>query len=90
MEIVRLPAGEMAREDTDCVHIERTPEGKFAINCSALLTCGDGDGAESVALIGSEPYDSFESAEAAGLAWASDQCVDVLYVSTSADAGPNQ
>ncbi len=90
MEIVRLPAGEMAREDTDCVHIERTSEGKFAINCSALLKCGDGDEVESVALIGSEPYDSFESAEAAGLTWASDQCVDVLYVSTSADAGSDQ
>lgn len=84
MEIINLPAGELAPENRDCLHIERTSEGKYQINCSALLSCGDGDEVESVALIGGDLYDSYERAEAAGLAWAAGQCVDQLYVSRSA------
>jgi hypothetical protein len=83
MDIIKLPAGERARDDVDCVHIAKTDAGKYLINCSALLACGDGDEVESVALIGSDPYDSYEDAEAAGLAWAADQCVEQLYVTTS-------
>jgi len=84
VQIINLPAGELAPENTDCVHIERTGEGKYQINCSALLSCGDGDEVESVALIGGDRYDSYKQAEAAGLAWAAEQCVVHLYVSRSA------
>jgi hypothetical protein len=83
MEIHRLPAGQLAPEDSDCVHVSKTADGKYELNCSVLLACGEGDEVESVALIGGRAYDSFEQAEAAGLAWAADQCVETLYVSTS-------
>lgn len=83
MDIINLPAGQMAPEDVDCVHIERTTEGKYRIECSALQSCGDGEAVESVAVIGSDLYDSYAGAEAAGLAWAAGQCVDQLYVSKS-------
>ena len=84
VQIINLPAGELASEDQDCVHIERVAGGKYQINCSALLSCGDGDEVESVALIGGDLYDSYEQAEAAGLAWAEGQCVELLYLTRSA------
>ena len=83
MEIIKLPAGELAPENSDCLHIERRDEGHFYINASALLSCGDGEQGDSVALIGSDPYGSYDEAESAGLAWAADQCVATLYISTS-------
>jgi hypothetical protein len=44
------------------------------------LTCGDSEEAESVTIVGGEPYDTCEEAEAAGIAWAASHCVEVLYV----------
>ena len=82
MDVINLPQGERAAEDVDCIHVERTPTGRFQLTGSALVNCDDGsDSAESIALIGDPSYASAEEAEAAGLAWAQQQCVATLYVS---------
>ena len=92
MKIIKLPPGETAPVDTDCIKINEVPGGGFTLVASALMMCGNGDGdgddAESVALVGSEPYPSFEAAEAAGLAWASEHCVATVYVETGGGAEP--
>lgn len=82
MDVIKLPFGESAPQETDCISIGAREDGRFDLNCSALLSCGDTDEAESVSLIGGAPYDSYEEAEAAGLAWAADHCVESLYVSS--------
>lgn len=79
MEIIKLPPGERAPRDSDCARIEAR-DGKFYLNASALVTCGDGNEAESVAMIGSDPYDSYEEAESAALAWAAAHGVEQFYV----------
>lgn len=84
MQITKLPPGEMASEDTDCIKIDRAADGSYTLVASALLACGDADEAESVALIAGDPYDSYEAAEAAGLAWAANHCVEHVYIETSA------
>ena len=80
MEIIKLPAGEEAPKDSDCINIERAPDGTHVLNASALMSCGDGEEAESVSMIGGKPYHSYEDAEAAGLAWAAEYCVAEVYI----------
>ena len=82
MHITRLPAGETAPPEADCIAIERLGDGRFSLNATALMACGDTDEAESVSLIGSEPYDRYDDAEAAGLAWAAEHCAGEVYVSS--------
>ena len=88
MDIIKLPNGMRASIDSDCISIQELAEGGFLLNGSLLLRCDGEDIAESVALIGGDPYPSYEDAEAAGLAWASGHCVDTLYVSRSAGTKP--
>ena len=83
MEIIKLPEGEVAPLDADCISIMKRADGRCDLNCSALQGCGDGDEVESVALIGSEPYASYDDAESAGLAWAAEHCVDKVFISTT-------
>lgn len=90
MEIIKLPPGETAPADTDCIKINATPAGGYSLVASALMVCGDGDDAESVALVGSDPYPSFDDAEAAGLAWAEAHCVATIYVETGGGAEPTK
>ena len=88
MEIVRLPAGEIGADESDCIQIQQLPGGEFALSGSVLLTCGDGEAAESVSLLGGDPYPTYEDAEAAGLAWADEHCVGTLIISRSDGVGP--
>ena len=88
MEILKLAPGVMASEDTDCIKINETPDGKFTLVASALMDCGDGENAESVALVSSDPYASYDEAEAAGLAWAEAHCVAKIYIETGGDPEP--
>ena len=81
MEIIRLPWGELAPEDSDCVHVEEEGEGRWQLNTSSLKSCDTDDNAESDATIGGEPYDSYDAAEAAGLAIAGEHCAGRVYVS---------
>ncbi len=83
MEIVKLPAGERASPASDCISIQEMPDGQFILNGSVLVRCEGEDPAESVAIIGGEPYESYDAAEAAGLAWANDHCADTVYVARS-------
>jgi hypothetical protein len=85
MEIIKLPPGEMAPDDTDCIKIDGTRTGDFTLVASALMACGDGDDDESVALVGSDPYSSYDEAEAAGLAWAEAHCVATVYIETDGE-----
>ena len=87
MEIVKLPPGVRASEETDCIRIQEV-SGGFSLGGSVLFRCGDVDAAESVSLIGGDLYPSYEDAESAGLAWASEHCVEVLYVSRSNGTEP--
>lgn len=88
MEIVKLPHGEMAPADTDCIKINEISTGRYSLVASALMACGNGDDTESVALVGSDPYPSYDEAEAAGLAWAEAHCVEIVYVETGGGAEP--
>lgn len=84
MEITRLPPGELASEDSDCIKIERTADGRYSLITSALVECDDGTEGDSEAVISSDTYDSYDEAEAAGLAWAEGLCVEHIYVEVSA------
>ena len=85
MEIVKMPAGETADENTDCIKIGRIPDGRYSLVTSALVISDDeADAGDSEAVVGSDSYATYEEAEAAGLAWAAGLGVDTLYVETSA------
>jgi hypothetical protein len=88
MEIVKLPEGEAAPRESDCISIVKGPDGRFLLNASALSGCsGDDEGEEedeSVAVIGGDSYATYEEAEAAGLAWASECCAEFVYISLNA------
>jgi hypothetical protein len=88
MDITHLPIGEVAEPEEDCIRIQQLQDGTFMLSGSVLLNCGDVETAESVGLITSEPYGSYEAAEAAGLAWANDHCVGLLHVCRSDGTEP--
>jgi hypothetical protein len=88
MEIVKLPPGVRASEESDCIRIQEVAGGKFSLNGSVLSRCGDDAAPESVSLIGGDLYATYEDAEGAGLAWASEHCAEILYVSRSAGTEP--
>ena len=88
MEIIKLAPGVLADENTDCIKINETASGKYSLVASALMACGDGDNFESVALVASDPYPSYEAAEEAGLAWAAAHCVATIYVETGGNPEP--
>ncbi|WP_425228816.1 hypothetical protein [Sphingomonas sp.] len=81
MEIITLPWGRLAPKESDCVHVEEVADGQWTLNTSALSACSATAEGESDATIGSAPYDSYDAAEAAGLAIAADQCAATVYVS---------
>lgn len=80
MKIVKLPVGEQAPDDSDCITVERLPDGWYLLECSALMVCEGVDEFHSVAMISGEPYPTYEAAEAAGLAWADRRCVETMHV----------
>lgn len=82
MEIIKLPWGEQAPEESDCISVEEKGDGTFELNTASLGNCvaAEADG-ESMAVIGSQPYPSYDAAEAAGLAIAAEQCVETVYIS---------
>lgn len=86
MEIVRLPLGEQASVDTDCIRIEEQPGATYKLTASAL--CVRADDGESVSIVGGPVFETFEKAEAAGVAWATNVGVERLFVSTATLARP--
>lgn len=79
MKILQLPIGEAAPKDSDCISIVEREDGVFELDTSNLVGCSADE--ESEAVIGSEPYPTYEAAEAAGLAIAAENCVQAVYVS---------
>lgn len=88
MDIVKLPVGEPAPSDGDCIRIQEVPGGRFTLAGSVLARCGDVETSESVSLLGGDKYASYDDAEAAGLAWANEHCAELLYVCQSDGAAP--
>ncbi|HEX8485417.1 hypothetical protein [Sphingomonas sp.] len=83
MEIIKLPVGQEAPKDSDCINLQPMADGRYRLEGSALINCGDSAEAESVAMVDGGHYDSCEQAEAAGMAWAATHCVQTLYISTA-------
>lgn len=79
MEIVRLPVGEQAPVDADCIRIEELTGSTFKLTASALCVASD-DG-DSVSIVDGPVFESVEQAEAAGTAWATNVGVERLFVS---------
>ena len=77
MDIVRLPIGEAAPIDSDCISIDEQPDGRFTMTGSML------SGEESVAIVTPILCTTREAAEEQGLSWAADCDVPRLYVSTT-------
>lgn len=86
MEIVRLPLGEQASVDVDCIRIEEQPGTTYKLTASAM--CVGADDGESVSIVGGPEFGTIEQAEAAGLAWAATVGVERLFVSTGTLARP--
>jgi hypothetical protein len=79
MQITRLPVGDVAASDVDCVRIEQERDGTYKMTASAL--CARRDDNESVSIVGGRPFASVQQAEEAGIAWASDVGAEQLYIS---------
>ncbi|WP_420138563.1 hypothetical protein [Sphingomonas sp.] len=88
MEIVKLPVGIAAPADADCIRIQELPGGAFALEGNLLAPADAEDIAESVSLIASDPYPTYDAAESAGLAWAHGCKVAVLHVARSDGTTP--
>lgn len=86
MEIVRLPLGEQASIDADCIRIEEQPGAIYRLTASAL--CASDDEGDSVSIVGGLIFESLEQAEAAGIAWAASAGVEHLFVSRGTLAHP--
>jgi hypothetical protein len=87
MEIVRLPLGEQASVDADCIRIEEQVSGTYKLTASAM--CAGRDEGDSVSIVGDGlEFASVELAEATGVAWATGVGVERLFVSTGTCAHP--
>jgi len=79
LEIIRLELGRRTSDDTDCVKVEETSDGRFELTGTVMCQHG-GDDAESVSLVGTATFEQMSEAEEAGLVWANAQGVQVLHV----------
>ena len=86
MEIVRLPVGEQAPVDADCIRIEELTGSTFKLTASAL--CVGSDDGDSVSILDGLEVASVEEAEAAGITWAADVGVKRLFISMGTSKRP--
>ena len=77
MDIVRLPTGETAPIDSDCISIDEQPDGRFTLTGSMF------SGEESVAIVTPILCATREAAEEQGMSWAAECDVPRLYISTT-------
>ena len=54
MEIIRLPVGEQASTDADCLRIEEQPDAGYKLTASAI--CIGADDGESVSIVGGPTF----------------------------------
>ena len=80
MEIIRLPVGEQASTDADCLRVEEQPDAGYKLTASAI--CIGADDGESVSIVGGPTFADAAQAEAAGIAWAANVGVERLFIST--------
>lgn len=88
MQIERLPLGQQAPYEADCIRIEEQADGRFKLTASAL--CMEEDEGESVSIVGGPLFETIEQAEKAGLAWAESVGAERLYISTGTILQPLQ
>lgn len=81
MEIIRLPVGEQAPVDVDCIRVEELPDLTYKLTGTALCTVSVDDDADSVSIVDGPVFETIEQAEAAGMAWATHVGVERLFVS---------
>ena len=86
MELIRLPAGEQAGMETDCIRVEELGDGTHRLTGSAM--CAGEDEGTSVSLVGDLTYATAAEAECAGLAWAEGVGVTRLHISTGTAERP--
>ncbi len=86
MEIINLELGQRPSDDSDCVKIEQTSDGRFAL--TGTVMCQQGDDTESVSLVGTATFEKMSEAEEAGVVWANAQGVQVLFVGYGTMAQP--
>lgn len=79
MELIRLPVGEPAEVDTDCIRVEELEDGSHRLTGTAMCT-GEDEGA-SVSLVDGLTFPTSDQAEEAGLAWAESVGVGRLHIS---------
>ena len=79
MEVIRLELGQRPSDDSDCIKVEETADGRFALT-GTVLCQQSGDDAESVSLLETATFESMSQAEEAGVVWADAQGVQVLHV----------
>jgi hypothetical protein len=77
VEIIKLPVGERAPVESDCISIDEQADGSFLLTGSLLGPD------ESVALVSELNFPTLEEAESTGLAWAADCDIATLYVATT-------
>ena len=73
-------------QDVDSIATEKITTGKYDLTGSALTMCGEASHEVSVSIEG-EPYETYEQAESAGLAWAERLGVQILYQETLVGQG---
>lgn len=79
MKIIRLQTGQRPSDDTDCVKLEETSDGRFALTGTVLCQRG-GEDADSVSIVETATFETISQAEEAGIVWADAQGVQVLHV----------
>ncbi len=79
MEVIRLELGQRPSDDTDCIKVEETADGRFALTGTVLCQQGEDD-PESVSLMETATFEKMSEAEEAGVVWANAQGVQVLHV----------
>jgi hypothetical protein len=88
MEVIRLPVGEQASVDVDCIRLEELAGSTYKLTGTAL--CVGSDDGDSVSIVDGPVFETIEQAEAAGMAWATDVGVERLFVSTGTLGQPLQ
>lgn len=79
MDLIRLPVGEQADADKDCIRIEELEDGSHRLTGTALCTLED-EGT-SVSLVDGLTFATCDEAEQVGVAWAESVGVEHMHIS---------
>lgn len=79
MQVIKLGLGQRPSDDSDCIKVEQTADGSFALTGTVLCQQSEDD-AESVTLVETATFERMSDAEEAGVVWANAQGVELLHV----------